>query len=292
MKNYLEILEFKRKSADYHYSQAKKIFQNPNKVELYHGISEFCAMMEVINSTIELAYKCAHQQGPVETKAFYTPLDEILINELSYIKQFVKANRENYIFEIDDPHDIYIQAIPKRIESTMYNKRKLVPYLSEVKELSDTIIQKFINIYEISSASFDQSWRTIEPYRTSFLCQTCGASVTQLLSHLGNLNDLSIEDKEPFLPRFTYVYGHEVIRADFLPWCGVDEVQEDEILIPIDSLYYDVKKEPAPGCCGPDSSTFNIFCRNGHEIGKEAADCWMPHFIKIPNTKVRKNEIL
>jgi hypothetical protein len=32
------------------------------------------------------------------------------------------------------------------------------------------------------------------------------------------------------------------------------------------------------GCCGTSAKGPHIFCPNGHGVGTERTDCWMPHF--------------
>lgn len=289
MKNFIETIQFKIKCAEYHYQQASNYIQNPDQDTIHRGISEFCAMMDILNSGIYIAKKCAYRQSTVEAKAFMKSLDPNVEYELQYIEQFLKANRNAFVFEITDDFDIFIQSMPKKHESDTYPKRKLQSYMLEVKPFAEQIIQQFLDIYQESSAHFDQSWRIVDMNSAYYSCQTCGAHVTEILFHVGNLSDISLKEKEQLLPRRKYVYGYELHKADLLP---LFEVAEDEILIPHDGLESGVKKEPASGCCGSDSSKFNVFCKNDHPIGKEAADCWMPHFIRIPMDKVKKNEVI
>jgi hypothetical protein len=39
------------------------------------------------------------------------------------------------------------------------------------------------------------------------------------------------------------------------------------------------------GCDG-----VNTVCGNGHEVGTECSDCWMPHFLHLGRTAVDVNE--
>lgn len=32
------------------------------------------------------------------------------------------------------------------------------------------------------------------------------------------------------------------------------------------------------GCCGLDGDGMNIACSNGHEVGRQYSECWMPHY--------------
>jgi hypothetical protein len=45
------------------------------------------------------------------------------------------------------------------------------------------------------------------------------------------------------------------------------------------------------GCCGLDGMDGpNLVCANGHEIGTEKSDCWMPHAAVLLNSVVQVNE--
>ncbi|SDE07306.1 hypothetical protein SAMN02799630_04652 [Paenibacillus sp. UNCCL117] len=292
MNRHLSILQFKQACADYHYSQAQAALKNLAAGQAHILIAEFSAMLEVLHTGIHLARVSAYKQSTVDVKAYMNSLDAATLEELRYLEQLVQANRIDHLFDISDALDITIQPIQKRNERGSYEARSLIPYMSEVKQFADGLIQAMVNIYTSSSAHYDQSWRTVDLHRASYYCRVCGAPVTKIMSHLGNLSGISLKEKESYLPRATYVYGHEVIKAELLPWNGSNEITEDELVISIDSLGRDVRKDPAPGCCGPDSSVLNVFCREGHPIGREAADCYMPHCIRLPLTHVQRLETL
>ncbi|OEH94392.1 hypothetical protein [Bacillus solimangrovi] len=289
MKNVIEAVEFKLKSAKYHYHQSLEASSQLNKENIHIFISEFCAMMEVLQSGIEIASSCALKQSAVDVRTFEKSMNKEDNDKLKYIKQFLNANQKGNVFEISDNEEVQIIPIPKRNKLELFEKRNVLKYMNDTMTLSEKIINDYMEIYEKSATHFDQSWRTIDVNRTSFLCKECGKFVTKILNHVGNLSDLSLKDGEPFISRREYVYGHELIRADILP---VSTITEDEVIVPINMLYFDAKKEPAIGCCGPDASTFNIYCRNGHAVGMEAADCWMPHFVRIPLDKVTRREVI
>ena len=45
------------------------------------------------------------------------------------------------------------------------------------------------------------------------------------------------------------------------------------------------------GCCGLDGLDGpNLICVNGHEVGTEKSDCWMPHAAVLLETVVSVNE--
>lgn len=290
MRNVIEMVEFKLKCARYHFNQSMEASRKLNEENTYIFIAEFCAMMEVIQSGILIANFCAYNQSAIDARSFKRSLPESEIAELDYIEQFLEENRKGNVFEVTDNKEIQIISLAKRKQIGTYAKRSVRIYIKEAMAFAEKIINEFMKICKKSTSYFDQSWRDIDMNRASFLCKECGWPITKLLSHIGNLSNISLKEKEPFISRRSYVYGHELIRADMLPWGGVNEITENEIIVPIDALYFDAKKESAPGCCGPDSSEFNIYCKNGHVVGKEAADCWMPHFARLPFDKVTRNE--
>ena len=43
------------------------------------------------------------------------------------------------------------------------------------------------------------------------------------------------------------------------------------------------------GCCGQDGlDGLNTVCANGHEIGTEKSDCWMPHALLLDPARVAR----
>jgi hypothetical protein len=45
------------------------------------------------------------------------------------------------------------------------------------------------------------------------------------------------------------------------------------------------------GCCGQDGLDGpNLVCVNGHEIGTEKSDCWMPHAVALLDNVIRVNK--
>ncbi|MBE4906454.1 hypothetical protein IMZ08_00090 [Bacillus luteolus] len=292
MNNVIEAVEFKFKCAKYHYQQSLKVMLELKEENIHIFISEFCGMMESLHSAIEIANACTYKQSPADAIAFRKSLKAIEIAELEYLEQFLKANRKGNVFEFLDEKTIQIIPIPKKTQMGNYEMRNVETYIKEIMECAERVIYEFIHIYSKSTIHFDQSWRILDMNRASILCKECGGVVTSILGHIGNLNEISLKEKAHLLPQRSYVYGHELIQADLLPWGGANEISENEIIVPIETLSFDVKKEGATGCCGPDSSEFNIYCINGHAVGKEAADCWMPHFIRFPLSRVIRNEVL
>lgn len=285
--NYVKLIRFKMQSSQYQYEQACQALQSLNGNTVHVAISEFCAMMETISSSIYLAQSCAYKQSAVEFNAFIATLDHLIMDELKYVDQFVRANRVNDLFTILDDFNIEIKPIIMKNKMEYYEARSLSPYMEKVKLLSEAIVKQFLSIYEESSAFYDQSWRTVDMHRSSFCCKSCGALITTILSHIGNLSSISLIENESYLPRLTYVYGYEVIRAELFPGCGADELIEDEIIIPVEGLYMNIKKQLAH-----DSTEFTIYCINGHQIGREVADGHAPHMVRLPKDRIHRKEIV
>lgn len=102
-------------------------------------------------------------------------------------------------------------------------------------------------------------------------CRKCNVPVTNSLGELTNQNLLCEENGKDYIPQgffvisdgnyFTNTESHLIINKRDLINCA---------------------NHPNPsrrnGCCGLDGTDGpNIVCSNGHEIGTEKSDCWMPH---------------
>ncbi|WP_372813906.1 hypothetical protein [Paenibacillus sp.] len=294
MQNRIKTLEFKRKYLEFHYSQAANA-ANALTPDCFHVcVSEFAAMMEVMYTCIEIARSCVFDNNAVDFKAYLKSMDDEVKAELLYIQQWVEANRVDHLIHLRETPELHavIKPLPKRHETGYYQQRELVPYMMKVKGLAEQVISDLMDLYRQDHISFDQSWRTVDVYRSSLACKACGTQVTRTLRHLGDLREISLKEKESYVPRFSYVYGHEIIRADLLPYQGANEITDAELIVHIESLDTTTIRKTAGGCCGPDASVFNIFCKNGHPIGKEGSDCWMPHFIRIPLQGIKKHDLI
>ncbi|WP_166244834.1 hypothetical protein [Paenibacillus turpanensis] len=296
MHNRIEAITYKRAAAEQHYAGAMEAVCTPRTEEsLLRCAASFTAMMGALESALQIARECAFQQSSGDVRVFMKSLEPADAEELGYIEQWVEANRADFLFELRREPELHavIKPLSKRRDRGAYPERELTGYVAKVKEFADRMLDRLLEIYRRENESFDQSWRTMDVNRVTLLCAECGVMVSQILRHLGDLRDVVLKEKESLLPRFAYVYGHELIRANLLPYGGANEITAEEYIVHIGALDRHAVKQPkeASGCCGPDGSRFNVFCINGHAIGREASDCWLPHFIRIPVSAVRRSEV-
>lgn len=91
-------------------------------------------------------------------------------------------------------------------------------------------------------------------------------------------------------------------NIDFLPMGAIIDSDKFDVDYPLgDEEYFIVNKKDlnnvkttthnTKGCCGPDGDVLNIFDNEDNPIGYEYGDCWMSHFIKIPQNNVMIKEI-
>src|SRR2546430_11520003 len=114
-------------------------------------------------------------------------------------------------------------------------------------------------------------------------CALCHIQVSRVLTHLADHATLSEEDGHPLLPQGQYVMSSNFLDAGHT-W---DSITRDEIILNLDDVFNSQLGGRTNGCCGIDGlSGINTFCCNGHPIGTEKSDCWMPHFIHIPLTHI------
>jgi hypothetical protein len=104
-----------------------------------------------------------------------------------------------------------------------------------------------------------------------FLCAACQIPISSDIRELLDRNLVSNEDGSDFLPRGYYL----IARPDDDMISGQGEF--------VLNLKDTTDKSRLNGCCGLDGlDGINTLCANGHEIGTECSDCWMPHYIPMP----------
>lgn len=113
-------------------------------------------------------------------------------------------------------------------------------------------------------------------------CGQCGVALTRPLPLLHDTRLLCKEDGEPYVPK------------GYL-WCSTgDDYPVGDWVIHLEELInagFLPNGRHMSGCCGPSGLDGpNRVCANGHEIGTECSDCWMPHAIHLPPTLVRTSE--
>ena len=116
-------------------------------------------------------------------------------------------------------------------------------------------------------------------------CAKCHTVISKEIAELLDPSRLSLADGEPHLPEGFFritTPGDDVIRGDH------------EFILNLRDLVHTAHHTDARrshGCCGRDGMDgMNIVCSNGHEIGTECSDCWMPHYAHFPQEKVERVE--
>lgn len=132
--------------------------------------------------------------------------------------------------------------------------------------------------------------------RTEFvyLCSMCCIDITYPVMHLKDFSKLFNESKENFLPRGYFAYGHEIRVRGQLPFhSNIEghEIADEDVIFNIDDVFNVADTNKISGCCGSDASQIHLNCPNGHELGREGSDCWMPHFVCIPSSKLQKVQL-
>jgi hypothetical protein len=123
----------------------------------------------------------------------------------------------------------------------------------------------------------------MEDRRVFFQCPFCKAAITKPLLPLTPQQPLSLEDgKAAVLVGFFGIKTREQWSA------------EGSILVNLSDLVgtqHHPDSRRLAGCCGLDGMDGpNLVCANGHEIGTEKSDCWMPHAAVLLDTVVQVDE--
>jgi uncharacterized protein (TIGR02996 family) len=113
-----------------------------------------------------------------------------------------------------------------------------------------------------------------------FRCAACRLPLTAPLWPLADDLWLSGSDGTALVPAGYYW------PSDGTVWGGT----EGHYCVNLSDLR-NVRPHPEPGrrngCCGVDGCDgVNTVCGNGHEVGTECSDCWMPHFLHLAPASV------
>jgi len=112
-------------------------------------------------------------------------------------------------------------------------------------------------------------------------CSRCKIRITKSVRALDDPSVISIADGKPYLPSGLFLVSQ-----------SEDEIihQPGEYILNLADLQNTKRhsnRSRLRGCCGLDGCNGpNIVCINGHEVGTERSDCWMPHFIAISPSAV------
>ena len=108
-------------------------------------------------------------------------------------------------------------------------------------------------------------------------CKRCGQVLSGVLVELTDYDALNFDDNEPLMDVGVYCRSELIVSEE-----SFFRAQPDEILVYRKSLIDMVEGGPRVGCCGPGDGKWNLFCQKKHRIGIEMADCYMPHFVRVP----------
>ena len=113
-----------------------------------------------------------------------------------------------------------------------------------------------------------------------FKCATCNVSLTNPLGELEFKSQLKEEDGFDHVPLGFYTIEDGGYYSGAI----------GQYVVNLKDL---VNTRPHPerkrrnGCCGMDGCDgMNTICSNGHEVGTERSDCWMPHSITFERRAV------
>lgn len=118
----------------------------------------------------------------------------------------------------------------------------------------------------------------MDPQETTpviFHCRTCGAALTSPLVLLRDQNQFRTEDGEDYIPQGTYSLsdGEYFTQSKGRYLVNIKDAKNTR-------NHSDHRR--LNGCCGLDGlDGRNKVCINGHEVGTEHSDCWMPHAIDL-----------
>ena len=119
--------------------------------------------------------------------------------------------------------------------------------------------------------------------RIIFKCPLCDSVITQPLSPLQPDQPVCLEDGRPAVPKgFFGVNSREY-------WSAVGHVLVNLADLVGTKRHSDFHRLNA--CCGLDGLDGpNLVCSNGHEVGTEKSDCWMPHAAVLLENVIGVNE--
>ena len=115
-----------------------------------------------------------------------------------------------------------------------------------------------------------------------FRCSKCGSVLTRAIEPLLDRKLLVEEDGSEHVP----VGFYAVSDGEF--FTGSEGVCLVNLSDAIGTKHH-LKLGRLNGCCGLDGCDGpNTLCDNGHEIGTEKSDCWMPHALLLDPGAVRR----
>jgi hypothetical protein len=102
---------------------------------------------------------------------------------------------------------------------------------------------------------------------TVFTCPVCHVAITRPLLPLRPDQSICLEDGKPAVPKGFF----GINKQEYWSVAG-------HVLVNLGDLVGTEHSGGNNGCCGLDGLDGpNLVCANGHEVGTEKSDCWMPH---------------
>jgi uncharacterized protein (TIGR02996 family) len=109
----------------------------------------------------------------------------------------------------------------------------------------------------------------------AFRCAACGLTLTGPLWPLADAAWVGEADGTPLVPAGYFMQSDGTLRAGMAGHYCVNLADLRNTGPHPDSRRHN-------GCCGADGCDGpNTVCGNGHEVGTECSDCWMPHFVHL-----------
>jgi hypothetical protein len=118
----------------------------------------------------------------------------------------------------------------------------------------------------------------------TFNCFVCGCVLARDLRALPEEVQLDQADGHALLPQGTY----RVSLGKFEPERPGDYLVN---LADLQNTEHHSDPHRLNGCCGLDGlDGYNLVCANGHEVGTERSDCWLPHHAVLSCAHVKAAE--
>ena len=117
----------------------------------------------------------------------------------------------------------------------------------------------------------------------TLVCRSCMIPITKPIVELQDKSRINFEDKDDLVPQGFFVICDESLSR----YVGVDIGQIFINLKDVIHTKYHPDSSRSNGCCGHDGCDgINVICENGHEIGTENSDCWMPHCLIVEKDRM------
>lgn len=118
-----------------------------------------------------------------------------------------------------------------------------------------------------------------------FACPVCQAAITRPLLALGAGLDTCQEDGKPAVPEGVFAIVEDEYSAE-MRGCALVNLAD------LVATHHYAGPGRLNGCCGLDGLDGpNLLCQNGHEVGTEKSDCWMPRAAVLLLSVVRRETV-